>query len=71
MADGPLVYGVTLVKTAHGFGAAERGATFRAVFKTGYEQDEAVRRAFRILERDRPSENLMAWKPLDEEYAHE
>jgi hypothetical protein len=62
-----LVYGVTLTKTAHGFGAAERGSKFRAVFRQGYAPDEAVRRALRVLKRDRPSENPCAWIVSDDD----
>lgn len=65
------VYGITLVKTAHGFGGAEKGTTVRVVFRTAHERDEAVRRAYRILVRDRPSENPMAWSPTDEQFSAE
>jgi hypothetical protein len=60
-----LVYGVTLVKKHDGLGLARKGETFRVAFRKGWPRDEAERRAFRILVRDRASENPMQWEVVD------
>jgi len=56
------VYGVTLVKKHDGFGKARGGTEYRAVFREAREPDDAVARAYRMLKRDHPFENPMAWE---------
>lgn len=61
-----LVYAVTLVKQTAVSGKLPIGSRIRPVFRKGYAPEEALRRAFAILQRDRPEENPMDWRPQDE-----
>ena len=58
----PLVYVVTLRKKHDGFGTARKDTLYEAAFKNGHSPDEAQYRAYRMLKRDHPNENPMAWE---------
>jgi hypothetical protein len=60
------VYGITLRKKHDGFGGLPKGSEYRAVFREERSPHDAAERAFRMLKRDRPSENPMAWEFIDE-----
>lgn len=52
---------IVLVKKDGTLGRAPVGTEYRATFRNPRSLDDARVRAFRMLQRDRPSENPMCW----------
>jgi hypothetical protein len=62
-----LTFTVTLRKKYGGLGKAREGTLFVATFDREVPCEEAVARAYRMLRRDHPFENPMAWDVVEPE----
>jgi hypothetical protein len=53
---------VLLVKVSGALGQAPVGEQYQALFRSDVPRNEQVHRAYRMLKRERPSENPMCWE---------